>query len=108
MPSASWRIDTCGALGEMLLEYLRSAREGVIDDEALDELTDTLQEMHQYHRAGKMSIPGQAELSEIRGSIADFTAAIAKGRKAPAAETAEGDEFCRIRSCLEQQKELIR
>ena len=105
----AYRINkTCGALEEMLPEYLRSAREGLIDGETLDELTDTLQEMSIYRRDGKLDIPGQQELSEIYRSISGFTAAIAENRSRPAVEAARGDEFCRIMTLLEQQKELIR
>ena len=90
---------TCGALEEMLLEYLRAAQEGRTDPELLEELTDTLREMSGYEKAGKLVVPGRKELTEICRSIAEYTGA-AESAAAPAA-----DEFARIRELVERQKE---
>ena len=99
---------SCGALEEMLLEYLQAAQAGRIDAEALDELTDQLGEVWEYARSGKLHIPDAKALSEIRGSIAAFTAALA-GEEAvpPAPEASAADEFRRIRELLLRQKELL-
>lgn len=101
---------TSGALEEMLLEYFRPAQQGIVEEETLDELTEVLDEMHEYCRAGKIRIPGQRELTEMRRSIEQFTAALAaeKGvRTAEKTENPEADEFFRIREQLLQQKKLI-
>ena len=103
--------NTCGALEEMLLEYIRSARDGMIDEEGLDELIDTLEEVQGYHRDGKLVIPDREGLAEIRKSIADYTAAIADSGSAQSARiagTAGDDEFGRIREQLAAQREWIR
>ena len=101
---------TCGALEQMLLEYFRSAQEGAVDGEALDELIDTLDEMHRHYKSGKLSVPGEKELSGMRKSIAAYTAAIAESRSAlPVPETGSSgmDEFSLIREQLIAQKKLI-
>ena len=106
----AYRINnTCGALEEMLLEYIQAAQEGTaVDGEALDELIDTLEEMHGYNQEGKLIIPGKKELSEIRKSIAAYTAA-ASGNDAgcPAQEDTDpnADDFLLIRELLMKQKE---
>lgn len=98
---------TGGALEEMLLEYIRAAQAGSVDEENLTELIDTLEEIQGYARAGKLKVTGKDELAEIRKSIADFTAAPEEGRTAQQggfrAEPAE-DEFGRIREMLIRQK----
>ncbi len=66
---------TGGALEEMLLEYIRAAQAGSVDEENLTELIDTLEEIQGYARAGKLKVTGKDELAEIRKSIANFTAA---------------------------------
>ena len=98
------------ALEEMLLEYLRAAREGDVDMEALDDLTDTLKEVEGYYLGGELAVPGEKELAEIRKSVADFTAEIAESKAAgPVREdgAAGTNDFGRIRDQLVRQKELI-
>ena len=101
---------TCGALEEMLLEYIRAAQEGVTDVESLDELTDTLEEMHGYYQSGKLAVPGRQELAGIRRTVAEYTAAMEGSRSvAPARskESSEGDEFLLIKELLLKQREII-
>ena len=101
---------TCGALEELLSEYIRSAREGQVDEETLGELTDALGEMKAYEQAGKLAVPGKAELAEIRKSIAGWTAAMAQGRPGRPAEPAaagETNEFGLLREQLVWQRELL-
>ena len=103
--------NTCAALEEMLLEYLQSAQDGIIIEEALDELIDTAEEMHAYCQDGKLLILGKEDLCALQRSIAAYTDAIARSRSMPAsreAETTEADVFCSIRDQLIRQKELIR
>lgn len=101
---------TCGALEEMLLEYFRAAQEGTVGEEILDELTDTLEEMHGYYRNGKLTVTGSPELAEMRKSISDYTAVLAKSRgvAVPENRTQGADDFSLIREQLMMQKELIR
>ncbi len=105
----AYRINnTCGALQEMLLEYLQTAGKGeAVGSESLEELIDTLEEMHGYAETGKLVIPGEKELTEIRRSIGKYTAALT-GKPA---ERPEGngqkpdmDEFLLIREILLKQK----
>ena len=101
---------TCGALEVMLPEYLKSTREGTINEEALDELIETLDEIHGYAQAGKLIVPNQEEMTEIRKSIEKYTEAIAKSKSAPLNRktgTGGADEFQTIRELLAQQKELL-
>ena len=101
---------TCGALEEMLLEYFQAAQKGLIDENALDELIDTLDEIRGYYAFGKMKVPGEIELAEIRRSIASYTGAISeeKGKQAVQdADVPDEDEFTWIRNQLLRQKELI-
>lgn len=101
---------TSDALEEMLLEYFQAAQKGGIDQEALDELIDTLEEMHGYAQAGKLAAPGAKELAEMRGSIVEFTAAVAEKKAAQPPRTANipgADEFFLIREQVILQKELI-
>ena len=102
---------TSGALEEMLLEYIRAAQKGVVEEDSLDELIDTLEEMHGYHQAGKLSVPGRGELAELRKSITEYTAALAESRSAPPVrgmKLSGEDDFCLLREQLIRQKELIR
>ena len=101
---------TSDALEEMLLEYFRAAREGRVEEEPLQELIDTLEETEAYYRAGKLRVTGEQELSEMRRSIGEFTAAIAERYNAqPLQETDSSgrDEFFRIRELLIHQKHLL-
>jgi len=99
---------TCDALEQMLLEYFRAVRQGAVGEEALDELTGVLQEMHGYQQAGKLQIPGRKELEVICGSITAYTQALAGDSGAvPPAETRGADAFALIREQLLRQKELI-
>ena len=101
---------TAGALEEMLLEYFQAAQEGSVDGEALRELIDTLEEMHGYCQSGKLQVPGKTELAKMRGSIVEYTSAIAESRnvqlkREPAA--AGADEFQLIKEQLLRQAELL-
>ena len=100
---------SCGSLEAMLLDYVRSARDGGIDEENLDELIDELEEMHGFLQAGKLTLTDGAGVAAIRGAIEAYTAAIARTvSTGPAPEPpAEGDEFTRIRALLLQQKALL-
>lgn len=101
---------TSGALEVMLLEYFRAVQDGVIHEEALDELIDTLEEMHEYHLAGKLIIPGEKDLADMRKGITEYTAAVAEkncGKMPQVLRTQESDEFFLIREQLMIQKELI-
>ena len=101
---------TCGALEEMLLEYLRAAREGSVDEETLDELIDTLAEMQEYYQSGKLMLSGGNDLADIMHSIAAFTSAIAEKNGVQAGREAEGKEageFALLRGQLVRQKELL-
>ena len=102
---------TCGALEQMLLEYVQAAQKGNVDAEALQELIDTLEEMDGYARFGKLSVPGERELAAIGDSIAAFTDAIAVGRgdaAAPEAGEAPASAFGRIRAQLIRQQPDVR
>ena len=106
----AYRINnTCGALKVMLLEYIQAAQDGLpADPESLDELIDTLEEMHGYDQEGKLVIPGKKELSEIRKSIAAYTAPMTGndiGRLAPEDKDPNADEFLLIREQLLKQKQ---
>ena len=106
----AYRINkTCGALEQMLLEYIQAAREGTAaDQESLDELIDTLDEIHGYYQSGKLVVPGEKELSEIRKSIEEYTAEITSDRPVRAAQDgqkANADEFVLIRELLLKQKQ---
>ena len=101
---------TCGALEEMLLEYFQAAQKGIIDEESLDELIDTLDEIRGYYAFGKMKVPGEKELAEILESITTFTVSLAKemqGHSVPETEASNADPFTRIRDRLIQQRKLI-
>ncbi len=101
---------TCGALEVMLPDYIRSAQEGGIGEEALDELIGTLDEMDGYDRAGKLTVPDMEELTGIRKSIEAYTKAIAKSRPEASMQEAEATnagEFGRIKALLVRQKECL-
>lgn len=101
---------TCGALEVMLLEYFQAAQKGSIDEEGLDELLDMLSEMQGYCQSGRLALLGERDIAEMLGSIANYTAQIAKGK---AVQTVHGTEapdanaFALIRKQLLLQKELI-
>ena len=103
----AYRINkTCGAVEEMLLEYIQAAKEGTtVDQESLDELIDVLKEMHGYYHCGKLIVPGKKELSEIRKSIEEYTAAL-NGVDTRLLEDTDpnADEFLLIREQLLKQK----
>ena len=97
--------NTCGALSEMLLEYLQAVQEGSeVDRELLNELIDTLEQMHGYYQSGKLVVPGQKELSEIRKCIEEYTAEIT-GRQSVRPQDPAADEFVLIREQLLKQKQ---
>ena len=101
---------TCVALRQMLLEYLLAAQAGCVEEEALDELIETLAEMHGYQRSGKLSITGKSELATIAESIAEYTDAIARSRDPRAFHRPEApaeDAFCRISEHLMRQKAWV-
>ena len=98
---------TCGALDVMLLEYIQSAQKGMVDEETLDDLIKTLEEMQGYEQAGKLSIPGRKDLTEIRNSIARYTVSIANSKAVQSVQITGNGDFNIIRNQLIQQKELI-
>ena len=100
---------SCRALDVMLLEYVQSAQKGMIDEETLDDLIRTLEEMHGYDQAGKMIIPDREVLIEIRDAIVKYTSLITDGRVVRLVLPSEttGD-FNIIRDQLMRQRELIR
>ena len=101
--------NTCTALDEMLLEYIQAVQKGAaVDQESLDELIDTLEEMHGYYQAGKLVVPGEKELSEIRKSIEKYTAETTGSQSdRPAGDdpAPDADEFVLIREQLLKQKQ---
>ena len=101
--------NTSGALEEMLLEYFRAAQEGRVGKETLDELIDTLEEMRGYYQSGKLKVPDMSILTEMRKSIAGYTAVLAAESGKPVQETEprDADEFSQIRNQLIRQRELI-
>ena len=101
--------NTCGALEQMLLDYFRAAQEGSVGKDALDELIDTLEEMEGYNRSGKLKVPGEKLLTDIRQTITGYTADLAaeSGRPVQAAEKPDADDFSRIREQLIRQRELL-
>lgn len=101
---------TCGALSQMLLEYMEAAQAGSVDRESLDELIDVLEQMDGYCQAGKLAIPDGGTLPEICRSIAAFTAALTGDKNVPTAqgpETTAGKAFRLIRDQLVRQREWI-
>ena len=100
----------CEALKQQLLDYLRSAQEGLIDPEALDDLAKTLEEVRGYHQSCKLKITGEQELDEILKSITEFTESIAESKSIAPVRKAGGsaaDKFSLILEQILRQKELI-
>lgn len=93
---------TCGALNQMLLEYLQAAGQGALEREALDELIETLEEMHGYRKAGKLVVPGERVLSEISRAVAALNRAVGCRADLP-----DGDGFSRLRQLLLWQRNAI-
>ena len=101
---------TCGALSQMLLEYIEAAQAGSIDRESLDELIDVLEEMDGYYQEGKLTIPGEKELLELSKSIATYTDALVDGGDAQSARGLEMTvrrAFSLIRAQLIRQRQWI-
>ena len=101
---------TCGALSQMLLEYIEAAQAGSIDGESLDELIDVLEEMDRYCQAGKLTIPGERELLALCRSIAAYTDALMDGGDAQSAQGLEMTArraFSLIRAQLIRQRQWI-
>ena len=101
---------TCGALEVLLMEYLQSAREGLINEESSGELIDVLAAVQGYEASGKLDVPGREELAAIRRSIAEYTGEIAESRSVRPGlkEAAAGkNEFRTIRELLLQQREML-
>lgn len=100
---------TCGALSQMLLEYIEAAQTGVIDGESLDELIDVLEEMDGYCQAGKLTIPGERELLTLCKSIAAYTDALTGGdaQSIQRLEITVRRAFSLIRAQLIRQRQWI-
>ena len=100
---------TCAAFDLMLLDYLRETQSGTLEEESLDDLLGTIQEMETYARSGKLKVPGQKELAAIHQGIAEFTAALtgAPAQPALAADAPAAEQFARIRELLTRQKQWL-
>ena len=101
---------SCGALSQMLLEYMQAAQEGAVSREALDELINELEEMDGYDQAGKLKIRDNGALQEICGSIAAYTAALKEGgntQPPQGSEMSATSAFRQIREHLIRQREWI-
>ncbi len=101
---------SCGALEATLATYLSAAREGKIDEEALDELIEALSELDGCAQAGKLVIAGENELIALRRNLTDYTAAIAQSRPSQphkSVQASGASEFSLIREQLVRQKELL-
>ena len=64
--------------------------------------------MHGYCQSGKLIVPGEKELSEIRKSIEEYTAAtsgVDACYSAPEDTDPNADEFLMIRGLLLKQKQ---
>jgi len=94
---------SCGALRQMLLEYIQAARAGDLDGEALDELIVLLEEMQGYRQSGKLKVLDEPALEAICRGVSEYTAAIAGGGELP--DPAEG--FGRLRALLIRQREWL-
>ena len=95
----------------MLRDYLQAAQEGGIEEDDLGDLIDMLKEVEGYAQAGKLKIPGTKELTEIRKSIAAYTAALMKAQeKSPDERTGipAAEEFRLIREQLTRQKDWLK
>ena len=101
---------TCGALSQMLLEYMEAAQAGSVDGESLDELIDVLKEMAGYDQAGKLTIADAGALPDICQSITAYTAALTGGgneQPARGPEITASRAFRQIRVQLIRQRERI-
>jgi len=101
---------TCGALSQMLLEYMEAAQAGSIDRESLDELIEVLEEIDGYYQAGKLKIPDDKAMLEIYKSITAYTAALIEGGNAQPSQGIEitaRPAFRLIQAQLIQQREWI-
>ena len=101
---------TCGALSQMLLEYMEAAQAGSIDRESLDELIEVLEEIDGYDQAGKLKIPDDKAMLEIYKSITAYTAALIEGGNAQPSQGIEitaRPAFRLIQAQLIQQREWI-
>ena len=93
-----------GALEQMLLDYLRAAQEGSVDEESLDELIKTLEEIMDCKQSGKLIVPGKKELAEICESIVKYTEAMTGSKPL---QPIQADEFSLIRDQLIAQRKWI-
>ena len=101
---------TCTALSEMLLEYLRAAQEGSVDAESLGELTDNLSWVSGYYGAGKLITPCKKDLAAIRAAVGDFTAALEKEKNARPAQidaSPDRNDLILLREYLLRQQQLL-
>lgn len=96
---------TCAAFDLMLRDYLLQARQGMPEQEALDDLLGILGEMQSCEQAGKLRVPGKGPLTQICRAVADHTAALTGG---PLAEVPEEDLFGFLREQLQRQKDMLR
>ena len=102
---------SCDGFDLMLRDYLQAAQEGGIEEDDLGDLIDMLKEVEGYAQAGKLKIPGTKELTEIRKSIAAYTAALMKAQeKSPDERTGipAAEEFRLIREQLTRQKDWLK
>ena len=99
--------EVCDSLTAWMREYIHSAQNGMIDEKSFDYLSDILLELHEYNEAGKLAIPGNEELAELRKSITEYTSSIAENKGYEPAESSESDDFYMIREQLLMQKELL-
>ena len=99
--------EVCDSLTVWLQTYIRSAQNGRIDEKSFDYLSDILQELHEYNKAGKMVIPGKEELAELRKSITEYTSAIAINKGYGPVKVSGPDDFYIIRDQLLRQKEIL-
>ncbi len=100
---------TCGALNLQLLDYIRAAQEGGIEEDDLDTLIDTFRETEEYSRSGKLKVTDEKNLAALCKSIVSYTAAVTGGPAADDqdAEMPVADMFCLIREQLTRQKKWI-
>ena len=101
---------TCDALDLMLRDYLKETQEGILAEETMDDVMDTLKDAEVYARAGKLTISGKKEAADILGSIGDFTAAlIGETAGKPFDSSAlQSNPFSQILDLLSRQKEWLR
>lgn len=99
--------EVCDSLTAWLQEYIRSAKDGMIDEKSFDYLSSILQELHEYNEAGKLAIPGKEELAELKKNITEYTSAIAESKGYEPAEASDSDDFYMIREQLLMQKKLL-